>query len=250
MRLFAPFLVLILSSCSTTNIFSIESFEKVELKSSKLSPDKAEINFLKYRVSLGGDIQFGDKIFDIKNLEIFEKDDKNIDFHIEIKAENRSFKNRNILFGKFIIWNGKHNFIEEIIPISDFDSLERFFSTVRGYIIEKRVDRDDEVIFKINIGKNRGLEFGSILNIYGLKKRNGYLSKIEKITSYKIGTAVVSKVFSENWSWIYLQNKKVADKIFKGDKVILKKGDFGEFLEDGTLLIKNNQDILDNSLRL
>jgi len=244
-------LIILLSSCSTISIDSIESYEKIELQKSELSPDSTKITFLKYRVSFVGDSEYKQKILDqVKNIEIVTQSKNYIDYHIEIQINRKSFKNRDVVFGKFIIWNSQQNFIEEIIPISDISSLNIFFSKARGYILEKRVDRDDEVIFKINIGKNRGLKKGSILNIYGFKKRDGYLSQKQRVVSYKIGLVVVSEIIGKDWSWVSLKNKNLADKIFKGYKVVIRKTDFKEYLDDGTFFIKNNKEILENSIRL
>ena len=246
------FIIFFLSSCSTA-VSSIEYFEKVDLKNSSFSPTEKEIAFLKYRVSLDGDVELVKQFLkNIQNIEIVDKNSLYIDYKISTKIEKKVFKNRTIIFGKLLIWNSKLNLLEEVIPISNNqippNSLHSFFSPVRGYILEKRVNRDDEVIFRINIGKNRGLKKGSLLNIYGLKKNIGHLSKKTRSVSYKIGVATVSEV-EDNWAWIYLNNTKYVDKVFKGDRVTIKNSEFSEYLEDGTLFMKTNKKILENNLR-
>jgi len=251
MRYLTLLLMFFLSSCSTT-VSSIEYFDEVELKNSEFSPSVNEVKFLKYRIIV--DKKDTRKYFkDIKNIEIVKYNSRPIDYKIAVKLETKEFKNRTISFGKLIIWNNRMKFTEEIIPIIDGQvqkrELQKFFSQIRGYILEKRENRDGEIIFKINLGKRSGLKTGSTLNIYGYRNRVSHLSENKRLSSYKIGVATVSDIVETDWSWIYLKNSEIAENISKGDRVTIQIKNFGEYLEDGTSLMKNNVDILENSIR-
>lgn len=234
-------------SCSTT-ISQLEDYKKVEF----IETAKFKHTPEKYQIFIENEVKIIEKVLqNIKSVKIVEKIDNSTDYIIKTKMQIKKFGNMKINFGKVEIWNSKLNIMEEIFPISDLKTeLNIYFAKNRGYILEKRVNRDDEVIFKISIGKNRNLKQGDILNIYSFKKDIKFLSQKNSLVKYKIGSAVVSDMIEHQFCWIYFTDAKISSKVSKGDIAISNQNNFSEYLEDGTMFMKNHTDVLQNNLRL
>lgn len=247
MRLFLALISLLFISCSTT-VSKLDDYKKVEF----VKVSNIEKSTEKYQIFIENSFEDIYKVLKtLKNVEIIQKKDNSTDYTIRTKVEIKKFGQTEIQFGKVWIWNNQVNIMEEIFSISDLESeLKNFFSKTRGYILEKRINRDDEVIFKISIGKNMNLKKGDTLNIYSFKKGIKFLSQKNSLVKYKIGTAIISDMIENQFCWIYFNNPKTAKLVSKGDLVISNQNTFGDYLEDGTLFMKNNDKILQNNLRL
>ncbi len=96
-------------------------------------------------------------------------------------------------------------------------SLKSFFA-IKGYILEKRVNRSKETILLTTLGKYLGAREGADVNIYTIKEiKNPITNEIIK-QPMKIGEGKISNQISTNTSWI------IVDKIDEGE--IIKIGDY------------------------
>jgi hypothetical protein len=247
---------MIFISCSTT-VSSIEDFDQVELEISKFTPRTEKVLQNKiYKIFIEKEKEFIQEILkDFKNIEIVENKNLSTDFNIRADFEKLYFDNKEIVLGNLTISNNYLGIIEDIFPIvKDYNisqELQIFFSLKRGYILEKRINRDDEPIFKINLGKSSKLKTGDEINIYGVIETESFLSG-EKISIFqKIDIGTISEILEDEYSWIYLQNPKMEKKITLGTLVILKnRDDFGSLLEDGKNFTNRNSEILENNIKV
>lgn len=251
--IYTLFTIIYFSGCSQ-KVDSIEDFESIKLdETNKSHIINGDRNFLKYQIFAENDVEKIRYFLNgIENISIVEELNNNIDFKISIEMEEKKFGNRIITFGKMYIFNQKLGFMEDIIPIVNDNiekhNLHKLFSPIRGYILEKRVNRDDEVIFKIDIGKNKGVKSGASLNIYKVQDNISHFSGLNKISFQRIGVGIVSKILDNNSAWFYIEDSHIAKKISKGDFVLFDKSDFGSYIEDGKKFIQN-KNIINNNLR-
>jgi len=246
MRIALVLVPLFFISCSTT-VSQLDDYESVAF--AKVS--KVETVLDKYQVFVEKPFDNVYEILDkISSVQIVWSENSSTDYVIKADIQIKSFGNTKIRFGKVVIFNEKLNIMEETFPISDLKTeLNKFFTQTRGYIIEKRINRDDEIIFKINIGKNMGVKKGDILNIYSFKDDIKFLSQQNSLVKYKIGTALISDMIEDNFCWIYFADSKTANKVSKNDIVILNKNNFGDYLEDGSHFMENDKKLLRNKIR-
>jgi len=251
----ALIIIIYLSSCSNA-IISLDDFEKSELNSTKLSPSSFELHHLKYRVFTTNPT-LSKILSKFENVSLVDDIDLS-EYIISLNIEKKVFSNRTLSIGNIDIRKNENNITVEKIPIFDanlnspkvVNELKSLFAIKRGFIIEKMVNRDDEPIFKINIGKKSGLKEGVKLNIYNYKKIKSYLYGDDRVVLYKVGIGVVSRFIGDNYSWIYLQDNRFAHKISFGSLVTVKRGGFDTYLKDGKLFMKNNDEILNNKIRI
>ncbi len=256
-NLFTPLILITFISCTKQNVIKIDSFESVELNTTEFSPSETQIREKNYYVySENSDLR--DLLISIPNVIVQEFQSDDIDYQISLDIDKKRFGTKELTLGKIVIDNIRSGVHEDIIPLMDMNlsshstlqKVKNFFSIERGYVVEKRQNRDDNLIFKINIGKTSGLKKGTLLNIYGYQEKLGFLSGEKRRATYKIGIAVVSEHITESSAWIYLQNSKLNDRVVKGSMVTIKQRNFDTYLEDGKLFMKSNEEILENNIRL
>ena len=216
-----------------------------------------------------------------QNLKLFVKNrnkctEKEFDFEIRTKVNHfLILKSRIIFSGMIELYNSKFDILEQSYPInfsifrfrneSLIESLTSFsdqlnlqlyktsiileLSYKRGFIIAKREDDDNNVIFQINLGNEDAISQGSKLSIYSIEKRKNILSQKEKLAKIKVATAFITKQLDKKTAWIQLFNSQLEDKIKLGYMVIMSSNRFRDLLEDGKYFIKNNSEMLDNKIR-
>lgn len=105
--------------------------------------------------------------------------------------------------------------------IDEAEALIRNAFAKRGYIFEKRTF-DGKSIFKINLGKEDGIEHGDRFDVLGqYEVENSITGKIE-IERRIISTGRVSDKIDPKVSWVVLDDKKQENAIRIGDTVKMK----------------------------
>ena len=105
--------------------------------------------------------------------------------------------------------------------IDEAEALIRNAFAKRGYIFEKRV-YDQKAIFKVNLGKEDGIEHGDRFDVLGqYEVENPITGKIE-IERRIIATGRVSDKIDPKICWVVLDEKKQESAIRIGDTVKMK----------------------------
>jgi hypothetical protein len=245
LRLLIP--LFFLFSCSEKNINNLGHYKIVDEGEKKSDFPK------KYSVSVSGDEELKTLLFSSENIQISEKSE----FLVSVSKKSENLGGEKLFFGVIEIQNLKNNFREKRISFSgkkselekSYQKVLQFFSKKRGFILEKREDIDGETIFKINLGNRDGVSENMRVDIFSYRENTSFLRGETKNKKEKIATAVISNIIEDEFSWIVLENKKLAKRVFDGDEVYLKKGDFSKYLLDGKLFIKTNSDLIENRLR-
>ena len=104
--------------------------------------------------------------------------------------------------------------------------LQNIFSQ-KGFIIDKRANKDNkkEMIFRVSLGRNDGLEQGTKLEIYTRFLYEDKMSKESRADERKVADGEVTDYVGDDYAWITVSNLEEANKIKLGDhvKVLHKK---------------------------
>ncbi len=127
--------------------------------------------------------------------------------------------------------------------------LRKVFLSKKNYILEKRVNRDGDAIFKISLGEKDNIKIGDRVGIYIPKLIINHLNGETHEELYKIGVGKVS-LLKNNYSWI-VATSNINSKINIGAIIKLYgERDFGSYLEDGKDFFKINDELLDRKIKL
>lgn len=91
----------------------------------------------------------------------------------------------------------------------------------KGYITEKR-SGDDGSIFKISLGSNNGAQKGLLVNIHREETVTNQLTQQLENEIIPLGSGEITDQVEEKYSWIYIKDEEVADKILLGDIVTIE----------------------------
>ena len=106
--------------------------------------------------------------------------------------------------------------------------LENFFAP-KGYILEIRRDKDGELIAKLTIGSEDGVEEGDKVDIYTLKDYTNPITNKKTVQTIKIAQGKVSNQIGPHFSWIIIDE----DDINQG--YTLHIGDFAKIKKEFSL---------------
>lgn len=92
---------------------------------------------------------------------------------------------------------------------------------IAGYIKQRRTKVDGDDIFRITLGKNLGAKEGVIARISRTENVVDEHDGQTEIEIIRLGEGIVTNVVEDEYSWILIKDKKVADKLMWGDTVTL-----------------------------
>ena len=246
-KFFFIFLIIFFISCSDKRVIFLEDYSLAELKQG----DKPHQT--KYNISINLSQNCKTNLLQnitskIPNIKITND---NLDYRLNLICENRVIVGQEFNFAKLEVWNVHANFLEDQIPIFDnqinFNELKRYFP-IRGYVVRKLTNRNDEVIFAVNFGENIGVQKNMKVSVYRCEDYQRFLSNKTSKHYLKIAVGYIFKT-SENESFFYVTSGDL-NQIQKWDQVILENGNFGNYIEDGTKILENNKELLENKIRL
>ncbi len=107
--------------------------------------------------------------------------------------------------------------------------LKNFFA-VKGYIYEKRVNKDGDIILKTTLGEKAGAKKGDDVIIYSIIDETNPLTGTTSSDTIKIGEGIISNQITPNSSWV------IVDEIY-GEHTP-KSGDFVKILKKESLWSK------------
>ncbi len=249
------------SACSSHQLSSIQDFKQIDNNltvSSQIWQDKNIIKSDKWQIYLISQNKHDKNhliniLKNINQIEIVSDiNNSNTDFILESFVEQENFDGQILLNGIIKIKYSNYEQIEEQIPFSQWDELEnefkKLFSSQKGYILEKRINRDGDSIFKISLGKKHNIKVGDSVGIYNIKNRVSFLQNKSQNQLSKIGVGKVAYL-TNNYSWI-VAFKNITNQISLGSIVKLnRERDFGNYLEDGTDFFKINDEVLDRKIK-
>jgi hypothetical protein len=213
----------------------------------------------------------------LNNLTLLSDFDENkhqsLDFKIQSKINNFFVLEDKIIFSANIkLYNSKFNFLEQsyILNFSIFEheniNLKKIelaleeellkttffddFQYKRGFISEKKRNKEGFVYFKVNLGKRNQVAKGDRVSIFAIEERTSFLTQQKTRVKVKIATATITNKIEQKHSWIKLIDMKKQDKIKSGHMVILESDNFKDMLDDGKNFIKNHPEMLENNIRL
>jgi hypothetical protein len=192
-----------------SNINILRDDKKIDLKEElKLYEIKEQfgndngLNLADYLVEIEvNKIKFGKNHIKIVTfIKIYSLPKMNLVMKKEIEYKYSAFESQEIL-----LQEGLNEMINDLVG----ETLANFFYKLKnGNIIERRVKNDD-IIYRINLGKKDGVKTNSNFYLY------------DKISSDKFGEAYNIGVINENESWIRIKNNNNSKMIEKGDIVKL-----------------------------
>jgi hypothetical protein len=249
------FLTSFLFGCSEHQMSSINNFNKIENNITILTLDNLKNNASNsyWQIYIkDNNLELYDILSKLETIKINNNFNKNIDFYIESEIEQEIFGEKTLFSGTINIKSQKFSGFEEKIIFTNWEDikiyLEKFFLSKKNYILEKRVNRDGDAIFKISLGKKDNIKIGDRVGIYIPKLIINHLNGETHEKLYKIGVGKVS-LLKNNYSWI-IATSNINNKINIGAIIKLYgKRDFGSYLEDGKDFFKINDNILDRKIK-
>ena len=243
---FLVFFTIFFISCSDKRVIFLEDYSLAKLEQGD-KPHQTKYN-ISINLSQNCKINLLQNITSkIPNIKIAKN---NLDYRLNLICENRVVAGQKFNFAKLEIWNVHANFLEDQIPIFDnqinFNELKRYFP-IRGYVVRKLTNRNDEVIFAVNFGENIGVEKNMKVSVYRYEDYQRFLSNAESKHYLKIAVGYIFKT-AENESFFYVTSGDL-NQIQKWDKVILENGNFGNYMEDGAKILENNEELLENKIK-
>ncbi len=94
--------------------------------------------------------------------------------------------------------------------------------SARGYVLEKRVNEDGDLIFKVTVGSRNGIEHGDDVEIVGKFDVSNPITNDYEVEKRSVAKGVISNIIQPRFAWIIVKDKKTAAKIRLGDVVKLK----------------------------
>ena len=125
------------------------------------------------------------------------------------------------------------NAVEEALN-SQRPQLQNIFSQ-KGFVVDKRVNKNDkkDMIFRVSLGKNDGLEQGTKLEVYTRFLYQDRMVGESRADERKVADGEVTDYVGDDYAWISVSNTEEANKIKLGDHVkVLHKKTMGEAIMD------------------
>ncbi|EGJ51820.1 hypothetical protein V6C53_11215 [Desulfocurvibacter africanus] len=98
--------------------------------------------------------------------------------------------------------------------------LKNYFAK-KGYVLEKR-SKDDEAIYKINLGTEDGLKTNDVCQIYTINKTVNAITQEESTEELLLGEGKVSNQIGANYSWLIIEDADMQSPVRLGDYVKAK----------------------------
>jgi hypothetical protein len=98
--------------------------------------------------------------------------------------------------------------------------LKNYFAK-KGYVLEKR-SKNDETIYKINLGTEDGLKTGDTCQIYTISRTVNAITQEETTEELLLGEGTVSNQIGTNYSWLIIEDADMQSPVRLGDYIKLK----------------------------
>jgi len=96
------------------------------------------------------------------------------------------------------------------------------FFAAKGYIFEKRTNKDEDSIVKVTIGSKTGAKKGEDINFYTKRASYNELTGKTTIEIAKVGTGVITNEVYKNECWIKIKEINEGEKLKLGDFTKIK----------------------------